>query len=40
MGQVALAFQLVECPAFYVPVQMRETGQKEAKDGEGEETYT
>ena len=30
----------VECPAFYVPVLMRETGQKEAEDGEGQEANT
>jgi hypothetical protein len=30
----------VECPAFYVPVGMRETGQKGAEDGEGQEAYS
>ena len=28
-------FVVMECPAFYVPVLMRETGQKGADDGEG-----
>ena len=30
----------MECPAFYVPVLMRETGRKGADDGEGQEAYT
>jgi diguanylate cyclase (GGDEF)-like protein/PAS domain S-box-containing protein len=30
---------LLECPAFYVPVLMRETGQKGAEDGQGKEAY-
>ena len=30
----------LECPAFYVPVLMRETGQKGADDGEGQEAYS
>jgi hypothetical protein len=30
----------VECPAFYVPVPMRETGRKGAEDVDGEEAYT
>ena len=29
----------LECPAFCVPVLMRETGQKGADDGEGQEAY-
>jgi hypothetical protein len=29
----------LECPAFFVPVLMRETGQKGAEDGEGKEAY-
>jgi hypothetical protein len=32
----------VECPAFFVPVlmRMRETGQRGAEHGEGQEAYT
>jgi transposase len=30
----------LECPTFFVPVLMRETGQKGAEDGEGQEAYT
>jgi hypothetical protein len=30
----------LECPAFYVPVLVRETGQKGADDGEGQEAYS
>ena len=35
-----IAAKTVECPAFYVPVLMRETGRKGADDGEGQEAYT
>ena len=31
---------IVECPAIFVPVLMRETGRKGAEDGEGQEAYT
>jgi hypothetical protein len=30
----------LECPAIFVPVSMRETGQKGARDGEGQEAYS
>jgi len=40
ISTTATLLVVLECPAFYVPVLMRETGQKGAKDGEGEETYT
>jgi len=39
-GTLAIALGAMECPAFYVPVLMRETGQKGAEDGEGQEAYT
>jgi hypothetical protein len=29
----------LECPVFYVPVLLRETGHKGADDGEGQEAY-
>jgi hypothetical protein len=36
----ALPVMQLECPAFYVPVLVRETGQKGADDGEGQEAYS
>ena len=33
-------FFLLECPGFFVPARMRETGQEGAEDGEGQEAYT
>jgi hypothetical protein len=37
---LSLLVEPVECPAFFVPVPMRETGRKGAEDGEGQEAYT
>jgi hypothetical protein len=35
-----LRHRYLECPAFYVPVLVRETGRKGADDGEGQEAYS
>jgi hypothetical protein len=37
---VILSLDSLECPALFVPVLMRETGQKGAEDGEGKEAHT
>jgi hypothetical protein len=39
-GNVVSAIATVERPAFLTPVLMRETGQKGAEGGEGQEAYT